>query len=218
MNRKTRWLGAGIVVAVLTAGWWWLERSTRPAAVDVPPGITEPAGEKSALLRPITTNAGQALVPSEGSVEPAIEAASGAEGARPSVGDILSAPDDDYVRVASKLLKITLDAGAPMVEREEALAHALNLSAGHEAEVLTPLVTDKNLPDEFAETVLAEALNRPLDFQADLYMAALGARTNPELKQKIREHLAFLTGGDDLGPNPADWQKAIQAAKASWPK
>lgn len=212
-------LGAAVAALALAVGWWWLERNTRPPETGPAPELTQSTGDKSTLSRPVTTGGGQGAAPSTepGAISPEADSATVGD-ARPSVGDILATPDDNYVRVAGKLLKITLDPKAEMVEREEALAHALNLSAGHEAEVLTPLVTDKNLPDAFAETVLAEALNRPLDFQADLYLAALGARTNPELQAKIREHLAFLTGGDDLGPKPADWQNAIQAAKASWPK
>jgi hypothetical protein len=140
------------------------------------------------------------------------------ENSLPTVGEILAEPDENYVRVAKKLTAITLDPGAPMEEREEALAHALNLSAGNEAEVLTPLVKDPALPDALADTVLAEALNRPLSYQADLYLAALAARKSPEMQTKIREHLAFLTGGEDLGPDPAQWLPAIKAAKAEWPE
>lgn len=210
-------MGLAGVVFVLAAGWW-LERSTRPPEAAPVPELKELTNGRHSSP-PITGGGSSLASPTTEAGETAAEKdPAAAADAKPSVGDILAMPDDDYVRVAGKLLKITLDPNAEMVEREEALAHALNLSAGNEAEVLTPLVVDKNLPDAFAETVLAEALNRPLDFQADLYLAALGARTNEELKLKIREHLAFLTGGDDLGSNPADWKKAIQAAKDSWPK
>src|SRR5690606_22611598 len=91
----------------------------------------------------------------------------------PTAGDILAEPDEDYPRVARKLLALAMNPRAPMEEREEALAHALNLSAGNEAELLTPAIKNPALPDSFAETILAEALNRPLAYQADLYLAAL---------------------------------------------
>lgn len=216
MKRKNRWL---IVVACIAAGlgaYWWLESSTRP------PGETAP---QAGLLAPRPNPADAAkLVPQRDVPGETIKAVNqvSAEGApaeanaAPTVGDILAEADDDYVRVAKKLTAITLNPRAPMEAREEALAHALNLSAGNEAEVLTPLVKDPELPDSLAETILSEALNRPLAYQADLYLAALAARKSPDMQTKIREHLAFLTGGEDKGPNPADWAAPIKAAKASW--
>lgn len=214
MKRRTGLVAA--LLALLVAGgiFWWLESSTRPPAVAEPdvavvkgPGHVAPDALATGLTFP---------PPESGSVptDPAATVPTG----KPTVGDILAEPDEDYVRVAKKLTAITLDPQAPMAEREEALAHALNLSAGNEAEVLTPLVKDPNLPDELADTVLAEALNRSLAYQADLYLAALAARKSPEMQQKIREHLAFLTDGEDRGANPADWLPDIKKAKENWPE
>jgi hypothetical protein len=222
MNRKTAGLVAGAVgLAVIVGAYWWLESSTRPSDHTAPDIET-----RTLAVDPRTP----IVQTSPDSVEvansaPAEEGAGGATAAATepgpagsSVGDILAEPDENYVRVAKKLSVIALNPRAPMVEREEALAHALNLSAGNEAEVLTPLVKDPNLPDALAETILAEALNRPLTYQADLYLEALAARKSPEMQTSIREHLTFLTGGDDKGANPADWAEAIKAAKASWPQ
>lgn len=216
MTRKNGWLLAIACVAGVLGVYWWLESSTRPAEkAEQPPSLisrkSAPAGSPVSAPGELPTGELPGSPPSL-STEPAQAEAS----ARPTVGDILAAPDEDYVRVAKKLTAITLDPRAPMDEREEALAHALNLSAGNEAEVLTPLVKDANLPDSLADTILAEALNRPLAYQADLYLAALTARKSPEMQTKIREHLAFLIGGEDKGPNPADWAEAIKTAKASW--
>jgi hypothetical protein len=136
----------------------------------------------------------------------------------PTVGDILAEPGDDYVKIAKKLAVLVANPEVALAEREEALAHAMNLSVGAEAEVLTPLVVDPKVPDALAETVLAEALNRPLGYQADLYLAALAARKSPEMQTKIREHLSFLTNGEDKGGDPAAWKPAIAAARPGWPE
>lgn len=198
--------------------YWWLETSTRPAETAAPNTATAIVSSvpKSGPITSLKVT--EPAVGAEGAGGVSAGASPTEEKPRPTVGDILAEPDDDYVRVAKKLLALTLDARVPMPEREEALAHALNLSAGNEAEVLAPLIKNPDLPDAFAETILSEALNRPLAYQADLYLAALAARKSPELQKTIREHLAFLTGGDDRGSNPADWQAAIKAAKASWPE
>lgn len=211
--------GLGIAAVLLSVGaYWWLESSTRPpAGPETDVTVASPGERPGGGPLKFVENAPQRGVAGGEQGSPS-DPNGTEEKARPSVGDILAEPDEDYVRVAKKLLAITLDKRAPMEEREEALAHALNLSAGNEAEVLTPLVKNPDLPDSFAETILSEALNRSLAYQADLYLTALEARQSPEMQKMIREHLAFLTGGEDKGPKPADWQAAIKAAKASWPE
>lgn len=134
----------------------------------------------------------------------------------PTVGDILELQTDDYVFLANRLASLVRDSRLPMEERSEALAHAMNLSAGNEAAVLTPLVKDPAVTDELAEAILDESLNRPLAYQADLYLEALKDRTSPGMQTKIREHLAFLTGGEDLGPDPKKWAPLLAAAKKEW--
>ena len=229
MKQKTAGILA-ICFCLIAAGgaWWWLESATRPresAAPNVDVAKPLPPGESAPLVSlPSTVSvaseagagSGQPETPMPGSDASDASVASGDAGTPTTVGEILAQPDDDYVRVAKKLSAVALDSTAPMAEREEALAHALNLSAGNEAAVLTPLVKDPKLPDSLAETVLAEALNRPLSYQADLYLEALSARKSPEMQKLIREHLAFLTGGEDRGENPAAWIEPLKAAKASW--
>ena len=213
------------LVIALVLGWRWLEHATRPAT-----GQATPAPRTAEVVKPapVPTLNGtnkppeQAGGPTTGfaATKPAPEAAPGVAEppapATPTAGEILAQPDEDLVRVAKKLSVLVRDEKAPMAEREEALAHTLNLSAGNEAEVLTPLVTDPALPDAFAETILSEALNRPLAYQADLYLAALAVRKSPEMQTMIREHLAFLTGGEDLGGDPKAWAAAIANAKKDW--
>ena len=196
----------------------WLERSTRPpetATPNVPGAIATVDSTAAATTPPKDNEPGDGTEPPR---EQMTEPAATEETPRPTVGDILAEPDDDFVRVAKKLSALALDPRLPMPEREEALAHALNLSAGNEAEVLTPLIKHPDLPDSLAETILSEALNRPLAFQADLYLTALATRQSPALQKTIRDHLAFLTDGTDRGSRPADWQEAIKTAKASWPE
>lgn len=214
-----------MALGLILAGGFWIERSTRPAPASAPDTtvgkVVAPNGIAPSIKPAATapkpgefaaTPGADAPVPANMSADAAVPANSGL----PSVGDILAEPDEDYVRVAKKLSAVATDSRVPMAEREEALAHALNLSAGNEDKVLTPLIKNPDLPDDMAETILSEALNRPLDYQADLYLEALAARKTPELQAKIREHLAFLTGGEDKGANPEAWKPALQVAKASW--
>jgi hypothetical protein len=221
LRKKKHWILAAAGLALLSASYWWFETATRPQPAQGPdtgvisPVVVPPSSTPTSLAD--AASSATNVEPSESGQTSAGEGQSQASNSYgPTVGDILSEPDDNYVRVAKKLAAITLNPRAPMVEREEALAHALNLSAGNEQEVLTPLIKDPNLPDELADTILAEALNRPLAYQADLYLIALAERKSPELQTKIREHLAFLTGGEDKGANPADWAEPIKAARAEW--
>jgi hypothetical protein len=100
-----------------------------------------------------------------------------------------------------------------MDERQEALGHALNLSVGHEEELLLPLLKNPQLADSLAEAILADALNGPLTYQIQLYFEALKQRKDPALQQMIREHLAFLTDGEDLGPEPSAWKETVDRSK-----
>lgn len=206
---------AGLVAvagALTVAGWFWLEESTRPPETPVvTPEVT-----------PLSANSGSREILVPGATVTDSAAGGMEEPAAPEVGamitaaDVLAEPGDDYVAIAKKLSTIVTDAKQSLEEREEALAHTLNLSAGNEAEVLMPLVKDARLPDELTNTILDEALNRPLGFQADLYMAALPVRKSAEMQTKIREHLAFLTNGEDLGADPKAWEAAITAARKEW--
>lgn len=223
---KQRLLVLGFVALSIASGLFWLEHTTRPATS---PASAAPGTPETVKTAPVPTLSDPKTPSDPTSADPrtgfaVTTPATGPEAlppepvasATPTAGEILAQPDEDLVRVAKKLSALVRDASAPMAEREEALAHTLNLSAGNEAEVLTPLVTDPALPDPFAETILAEALNRPLAYQADLYLAALAVRKSPEMQTLIREHLAFLTGGEDLGSNPQAWTVAIANAKKDW--
>jgi hypothetical protein len=135
--------------------------------------------------------------------------------ARGAINQILQLPSPDHATTAGRLAPLVLDTEFPAEQRAEALSHLLNLSAGHEAEVLLPLVRDPRLSEEDCRTILNDALNQSADWQGEVYLAALGARTEPKLHARIREHLAFLTGGADLGDDPKAWfEPLVQAATA----
>ncbi len=174
----------GLLGALVILGlYWWLETSTRPAETVAPLtlGAVSVGGSNAKTPTPLgNIELGDGTDHASGRMA---EPAAAEEAPRLTVGNILTEPDDDFVRVAKKLSELVLDTRAPMAEREEALAHALNLSAGNETEVLTPLLKHPNLPDSFAETILSEALNRELASQADLYLAALATRKTPELQK-----------------------------------
>lgn len=222
---KKHWIGTALAVTAIGLGWWWLEQTTRPAP-DAPPATVAKTAAPTETAPPQTfiATAPDALVPGAEPFIPPADASLAEVPAEtpptppgvPSVGDILAIPGDDYVKIAKQLGALALDSRATHDERVEALAHALNLSAGNEAEVLTPLVKDPRLPDELADTILSEALNRPLSYQADLYLEALAARTAPAMQTRIREHLAFLTNGPDRGPNPIAWKEPVLIAKKGW--
>ncbi len=224
--KKSTLLAVLLLSSTLALGWWWLERSTRPAESAGGPGelrpvVTLPVSESPPPLVADATSPATDSTATETAAEPANDMpAEAAQSDRPAgvptVGDILEDPSDDYVAVARRLAELVRDTRLPMEERAEALAHTLNLSAGNEAAVLTPLIKDSAVADELAGTILDEALNRPLSFQADLYLEALKERQTEEMQTKIREHLTFLTGGEDLGANPANWTQAIAAAKQQW--
>ncbi len=135
--------------------------------------------------------------------------------ARGDINRILQLPSPDHATTAGRLAPLVLDPEFPAEQRAEALSHLLNLSAGHEAEVLLPLVRDRRLSEEDCRAILDDALNQSADWQSEIYLAALGARTEPKLRARIREHLAFLTGGADLGDDPKVWfEPLVQAAAA----
>lgn len=220
MRSKQLGLVVGIVVLLLAGFVFFrLEKSTRP------PDTASEGGPAVPTIRPNPPGPGSAPIrtpdrPSGANLAEAGDAAAPTEGnpggERPSVGDILAEPDEDFLRVSKKLAALVADPRVPMEEREEALAHTLNLSIDHEKEVLDPLVKDQNVPDALAETILSEALNRSLSYQADLYLAALAVRKSPEMQKLIREHLAFLINGEDLGPDPAAWRGPLAEARKEW--
>lgn len=225
MSKKT-FVGLLLVaVFMFVIGYVVLERNTRPtpAATNLPPTTI------AQNLPPIPQFSSP--LPASESVSPETEIAPGQERAEtrttsetpfspdnplPSVDDLLGEETDDLPSVARKLAFLVAVPALPLEERESALAHAMNLAAGNEPQIIDPLVTNPQVSDSLAETILSEALNRSLGEQADLYLNALAHRKSEALQKLIREHLAFLTDTDDLGPDPAAWQAAVAKAKQSW--
>jgi hypothetical protein len=227
--KKNFWALGFLICGVICIGLWSsLERTTRPAPIATTINPNNPTG--SVVSVPTTVEAagpGFTIESDAASGEPppdaelpgaAVPVADPARGGLPTVSDVLAEPGDDYVKIAQKLSALVRSDLLPLTEREEALAHTLNLSAGNEVVVLTPLVSDGKLPESLTDTILAEALNRSLSYQADLYLVALGRTPppSPDLKSRIREHLKFLTNGEDRGDNPQSWLADIKTAKETW--
>lgn len=130
------------------------------------------------------------------------------------IDDILLDPSTDFVAAAKRLAALAVDPARPAELRNEALAHAINLAAGNEAGVLMPLIVNPRLTEEQCRVLLDEALNQPVDWQVQAYLAALRVRGEPALRARIRAHLGFLAACKDQGDNPADWAEPLLRAAA----
>jgi len=200
-----------LLVLLLGGGAWWrLVHADITVIIDKRDESSEGAKALPLSAPNISGQPAPAFLPSTPS-DPALSAKS-------TISRILQLASPDHATTAGRLAPLVLDAGFPAEQRAEALAHILNLSAGHEAEVLLPLVRDRRLSVEDCRTILNDALNQSADWQSEVYLAALGTRTEPKLRARIREHLAFLTGGEDLGDDPKVWfEPLVQAAATRSP-
>lgn len=131
------------------------------------------------------------------------------------IDSILTNPDLDNLGAARALAGLVKDDTQSEKLRAEALTHLLNLSIDHEKELLLPLLGSSKLPDDFAVTILNEALNRPLTWQAEACLTVMARTTGKALHEQALDHLAFLTDeqhGEDLGA----WKMAVATAQAKW--
>ncbi len=132
-----------------------------------------------------------------------------------AVGELLADTFLDNQAVMAGLSKMVLDTDRPIEERSEALGHLLNLSVEDRTAVILPLIGDARLTDGLCEHILNDSLNDDLAWQADASLAALTHRKGKALKDRAREHLAFLTD-EEHGDNLAAWAKATATAKGKW--
>jgi hypothetical protein len=146
-----------------------------------------------------------ALAPDSQSAPAAIANRDPARSAQTEISEILRLPASDFAAMASRLAPLVLDPKVPPAQRSESLAHVLNLFGGHEADLLLPLVRDPRLALDDCRAILDDSLNRSANWQGEVYLAALGARPEPELRARIRSHLCLLTGREDLGDDPKAW-------------
>lgn len=205
---------AGSTAAALIVSIWWLDHSTRPAENNLPnPPV-------SALVKPQDLSASQSNLSkdtvSDDQVGKKAAEQDSIEAPLLKTLEVLAEQNDDFTITAKKLTSIVADARQSIEEREEALAHAINLSTGNELDILLPLTKKADLPEKLTITLLDEALSRPLNYQLDLYFAALSTHKSLVLQTKIRSHLAFLTDGEDLGNDPKSWETAIGATRKKW--
>jgi hypothetical protein len=225
MSKRSTFGLALAVVLLLATAFFLVERQTRPTpAPDALPALTKPSAAPSQPTftvdqTPSTSEATSATTtPLVGDKRISAQGDSpfSPDNPLPSVDELLAEDTEDLPAIARKLSYLVALPGLPLEERENALAHAMNLAAGNESKIIDPLVTKPDVPDSLAEVILSEALNRSLSEQADLYLSALAHRKSEAMQTLIREHLAFLTDSADLGSDPAAWQAAVANAKKAW--
>lgn len=129
-----------------------------------------------------------------------------------SVTDTIDAPAPDHQTTARRLAVIAMDPNRTEEVRLAALAHAIGLATGHEVEILLPLVEDRRLTTAQCRLLLAAASERPAEWRAQLYLAALRTRNEPELRTQIRSRLAEMTKTDDRGDRPESWVEPLMDA------
>ncbi len=186
-----------LLAAALVVAGAWLVRSFDHSA----PAVSAPAPH------PVSTS------PSPPFESPLASPSASTPTAATTISEILTAPSAGHAATALRLAPLVLDPSRPTDERDEALSHIVNLSTGNEAAVLLPLIRDKRLTVDHCRVILDDALNHSLDWQADVYLAALQSRREPGLRAHVREHLSFLTDGPDLGNDAAVWvEPLIQAS------
>lgn len=136
-----------------------------------------------------------------------------------SVADTIDAPAPDHETTARRLLVIAVDPNRSAEVRLAALAHATDLAAGRETELLLPLLEDRRLTTAQCELLLESAAERPAEWQAQLYLATLRTRNEPALRTQIRERLTEMTQGADRGDRAEAWvEPLVQALSQKEPE
>lgn len=194
----------GALILVGAAGWFFSQRQPSATPSPEPPPHTATGVAPAAALLPAPTPE-----PPENPAADAVSVPTPRPVTTATISDVLRQPSPDHATTARRLAALVLDAHRPAEERAEALAHTLNLATGNEETVLLPLVQNPALPADHCRTILEDALNQSATWQAEVYLAALQTRKEPAMRAFIREHLAFLTDGEDLGDNPAAWREAL---------
>lgn len=210
MSLRRRRLVALLIIPAIALGVWLLW----PAPVHSPtqtPQSPSPAVKMSETVRP----AANAPVKIASSAAPSLAPGPDSATDTAPIDSILTNPDLDNLGAARALAGLVKDDTQSEKLRAEALTHLLNLSIDHEKELLLPLLGSSKLPDDFAVTILNEALNRPLTWQAEACLTVMARTTGKALHEQALDHLAFLTDeqhGEDLGA----WKKAVATAQAKW--
>jgi len=201
-----------LVIAVLAVGLWFFRPATTQSPPDkVPPAsstkVIPPSAAKVALPAALTAHIPEANPTGAIAVSP--------RESLPAIDAILRDTSLDNIASARALGALVQDATLSQEARAEALAHMLNLSVNNEAALLLPLLKSPDLPDSLATTILTDALNRPLVWQADACLAIMARKTGKDLHTQASEHLAFLTD-EDHGDDVNAWTLAVRTARAKW--
>ncbi len=213
-RRNSLLLTSCLVIALLAGGLWFF----RPAATQSPPDKVPPASSPK-VIHPSVVKVALPLAPPDhvAASDPAGGTASSPRdaSAAAAIDAILRDTSLDNVASARALGALVQDATLSQEARAEALAHMLNLSVNNESTLLLPLLKSPDLPDSLAGTILTDALNRPLVWQADACLAIMARKTGKELHTQASEHLAFLTD-EDHGDDVNAWTLAVRTARAKW--
>jgi len=211
LSRNSRITLSCVAIAVIAGGLWFFWPVSSKKQPDPAP--------KTSSQKTAPHPSGQPVLPSKASIQAGTSVASipdpQREAQSASIDSILRNQSLDNIGAARALGALVQDSSLGMDARAEALAHMLNLSVGNETALLLPLLQSPTLPDSLASTILSDALNSPLSWQADACLAVMARKTGKELHAQAGDHLAFLTGedhGDDLNA----WALAVHQAQAKW--
>lgn len=209
-SRNPRLLASSLAIAALAGFVWYFwpaaprsqpAPAPRPALYQPDQTPPKPTVMPSLAITPNPTITGPLTAPKK-ETEPAIDS-------------ILRDTSLDNIGAASALGGLVQDSSLNLEARAEALAHMLNLSVGNEASLLLPLLQSRDLPDSFASTILSDALNGPLTWQADACLAVMARTTGKELRTQAADHLNFLTK-EDHGDDINAWKLAVRNTRAKW--
>ncbi len=211
MSRRNPRLLASSIAVVAAAGFVWYFWPAAPRSQPAPAPRTalhqpdqtppKPTVSPSVAVAPNPATTGSLTAPKK-ETEPAIDS-------------ILRDTSLDNIGAARALGGLVQDSSLSLDARAEALAHMLNLSVNNETSLLLPLVQSRDLPDSLASTILSDALNGPLTWQADACLAVMARTTGKELRTQASEHLVFLTG-EDHGDDINGWTLAVRNTRAKW--
>ena len=213
-SRNSRILISALAIIVIGGGVWlvWPTSPETPPLPGLPTPIrtTAPAPTASIAVPPTRSTLASAQAGPAASSPPSSQRISS-----PTVDSILADQSLDNLGAARALSALVADTTLSLNDRAEALAHLLNLSVGNENTLLLPLLKSPNLPDSLGSTILTDALNSPITWQADACLAVAARKTGKELHTQAIDHLAFLTG-EDHGDDVNAWTLAVRTARKKW--
>lgn len=122
----------------------------------------------------------------------------------PRIEEILANESISGIQAAEGLYALVQNRELSVEERDEALAHGLNL----DYQVFASLVTDSSLPVVMAERMIDELanLNEMPQQQIEGYLGFVDYR-DEEIRTQAAEDLAFILEEEDLAESPEDLRR-----------